>query len=907
MSLDSGTRLGPYTIEAPIGAGGMGEVYKAQDTRLGRMVAIKVLPESVAGDPERLGRFEREAKLLASLNHPHIAALYGLEESGGVPALVMELVEGPTLEDRIRQGALPLDETLKITRQIAEAVEYAHAHGIIHRDLKPANVKLTADDRVKVLDFGLAKALDPATGASGSIDLSHSPTLTYQATMAGVILGTAAYMSPEQARGKAVDKQADVWALGCLVYEMLTGERAFAGETVSDTLAAVLRGEPDWEALPSRVGARLRRVLARCLEKDPKQRFHSALDVAIELEGAATRDADSDTDSTAHSMRSGRQSLPWLVATICLVAACVLGFIAYRATSRTGVVPPVTRLNLELPAGERLTLPDTPNLAISPDGRRVAVVLTNAENGVNQIFVRNLADPSLKPVAGTEGALSPFFSPDGQQIAFFADGKLKRVSVHGRELAVLADAASVLADASQPRGGVWTHRGSIIFSPAYVAGLVEISSNGGVPKTLLVPDPAKKERTYRWPGLLPNDRGVLFTIGWLDSPNSYETSDIAVLDLETGKAKTIIKGGTYARFIAPGRLIYLRNGSLVTVPFDVDSLEVRGEPSPVNIDVGGDPTSGVVYLAVARDGTLAWVPGAMSLRAAGLSLVDRDGEESPLDVPQQSYHYPAFSPDGQTIAFNVGQGLSGREGGDIWLWSLKGRNLTRLTFGGHISTPIFSPDGKQVAYSVGSGDQAGLFRKAVDGSNAETPIGKRSPQPRLLASWSPDGKSIAYTAFTDATDTYLMDVSTGKTRLFAKHAGGAKFSPDGKYLTYTEVPAEGPVRIMVHEVSGDGQWQVSPGRGAYSYWSADGSEIFYVSEDKLMRVPVTTDPTFRAGSPEPLFGNLQRFSYQASVTNYAVSPDGQHFVFVTPDQNGQSDKVALALNWAQNLGDRGGS
>jgi len=892
MSLDPGARLGPYAIEAPLGAGGMGEVYKAQDTRLGRMVAIKVLPESVAEDPERLARFEREAKLLASLNHPNIAALYGLEESGEIPALVMELVEGPTLEDRIRQGALPLDETLRITRQIAEAMEYAHAHGIIHRDLKPANVKLTDDDRVKVLDFGLAKALDPASGASGSIDLSHSPTLTYQATMAGVILGTAAYMSPEQARGKAADKQADVWALGCLAYEMLTGARAFAGETVSDTLAAVLRAEPDWDALPPELGTRLRRVLARCLEKDPRRRFHSALDAAVEMEGAASRDAEGERRMPLATASRRGSWLPWSLAALCALVAVALGMLTLRKEPQSGPSSLLTRFDLQLPIGERLALPDSSNLAISPDGRRVALVTTDDKTRERHLLVRELSSAAFRPVAETDGATSPFFSPDGAQIGFFADGKLKRVSAEGGNL-------SELAEATQPRGGTWLSDGSIVFSPTYVSGLVRVSSNGGPTKTLVSPDAGKHERTYRWPDLLPHDRGVLFTIGKQNSPQSYVDADIAVLDLATHRTKTLLHGGTCARFLAPDRIIYLRQGELVTQQIDLDHLELLGEPRPAHVGIGGDPTSGVGYFAVSRDGTLIWVSGEMAQRSGHLTLVDRSGHATPLNLQRASYFWPTFSPDGKTVAMNIGQGQSGRTDGDIWLLNLASLDLTRLTFDRVDTTPIFSPDGKQIAYVVSEGKEAGVSRKAADGSGSAAPIGSRSSEPRLLSNWSPDGKTIAYTAFSDTIDTYLMDVATGEKTLFAKGGGGADFSPDGRYLTYTAVPQEGPPNILVRAVSGDGQWQVSTDGGAYSRWSADGREIFYINHDELMRVPVSTQSTFHAGTPEKLFGDLQRFTYNATMTNYAVSPDGQTFVFVAPEENTATDRVAVALNWAQ--------
>ncbi|HKI86337.1 MAG TPA: protein kinase, partial [Thermoanaerobaculia bacterium] len=557
MTIDPGTRLGPYQITAAIGAGGMGEVYRATDTKLKREVAVKFLPTAFTEDKERLARFEREAQLLAQLHHPNIATIHGFEESGDTPALVMELVEGPTLAERIAEGPLAMDDALPVARQIAEALEYAHGHGIIHRDLKPSNIKLTSSDQVKVLDFGLAKALEGSPGAETSVDLSHSPTMTLGATVQGMILGTAGYMSPEQARGKPADKRADIWAFGCVVFEMLSGKRAFPGETISDTLASVLKLEPEWSSLPATVGPRVRGVLARCLEKDPNRRFYSAMDAAMELGASAHRDETGGSIGESEGNRS-RGWLPWTIAAGCAVLG-VAGMLFIGNAGRQQSSPaPTTRFNLEVPAGTQLALPDSPTLAISADGRRIAILLRDEKTGTDHLYLRELGKTGMQAIKGTEGATAPFFSPDGKEIGFFSDGKLERVSVDGGD-------PIVLADAPQPRGGVWLADGSIVYSPAYAAGLERISANGGAPKTVAKPDPKKNERTYRWPDVLPGDRALIYTVGWQDSPQSYVKADIDVVDLATGKTKKLIKGGTFARFVPPDHLIFLRDHSPVVV------------------------------------------------------------------------------------------------------------------------------------------------------------------------------------------------------------------------------------------------------------------------------------------------------------------------------------------------------
>jgi hypothetical protein len=606
LTLPSGTRLGPYEILAPLGAGGMGEVYRARDGKLNRDVAIKVLPEAVAEDAERLARFQREAQVLASLNHPHIAAIYGLEKSGNIEALVLELVEGETLADRIAGGPIPVDEALGIARQIAEALEAAHGRGIVHRDLKPANVKITPEGKVKVLDFGLAKAL---TGDRSSPDVTHSPTLTAAATQAGVVIGTAAYMSPEQARGKSVDKRADIWAFGVVLYEMLAGRKAFEGETVSDTLAAVLRADIDWAALPRETPPSVRRVLRRCLDRDPKTRIHDVADARLELDEAPDTGAVASPAVSA----SGRRA-PFLLALVALALATLAGWWMALRPRPVAAAPPPIRFAVTLPATDQIPFDDMPVLDLSRDGLRL--VFVSDHDGRHQLFVRTRDRIEPRPVAGTEGASSPFFSPDAQWIAYFADGKLKKVPTEG-------GVAMTLADAPNNRGGVWLGDDSIVYAPDFTSGLMRVSSRGGKPETLTNPDGARGERTHRWPTYLPGpDAAVLFTIGMLKGPGNYDDAHIAVWEPATRKMRSVFEGGSMARYAPSGHLIFLRAETLFALPFDAKNRRTTGEPVALNERVSSDPSSGVAYAALGTDGSFAWVPAAGPTTERSIVLTD---------------------------------------------------------------------------------------------------------------------------------------------------------------------------------------------------------------------------------------------------------------------------------------------
>ena len=611
MALAAGTKLGSYEVVAAIGAGGMGEVYRAHDTKLGRDVAIKVLPEAFAHDPERLSRFQREAKILASLNHPNIATIHGLEQSGDTSYLVMELVSGETLAGRVKAGPIGIEEALKIAVQIAEALEAAHEKSIIHRDLKPANVKVTPEGKVKVLDFGLAKAF---AGDTTNEDLGNSPTLSAAATMQGTILGTAAYMSPEQARGKACDKRTDIWAFGCVLYELLTGRQSFDGETTTEILAAVLRGEPDWQALPETTPFSIRALLRRCLQKEMNKRARDAGDARIEIEEALAAPATAELTTTAPTKRF--RTLGWRALIFGLSAVLLGAAIAGLAVWNLKPAPaptlqPVTRTVINLPSGQQLAgLENGPAVVLSPDGTRLAY--SAFQGGNQQLYLRALDSVEATPIPGTEGAMNPFFSPDSQWLGFFADGKLKKVSVSG-------GAAVTLAVASNPGGASWGSQGIIAFAPTQVGALQQMQEAGGTPQPLTHFE--KADATHRWPEFLPGGRALLFAA----APNSinFSIGQIAVQLVGTGERRNLIQAGMSPRYAPSGHLIYAQGGSLMAVPFDPQHLATTGTAIPVVEGVLQSPFSGAVQYSFSNSGSLVYVSGGLQSAQNRLLWVNR--------------------------------------------------------------------------------------------------------------------------------------------------------------------------------------------------------------------------------------------------------------------------------------------
>jgi Tol biopolymer transport system component len=873
--ISAGTRFGPYEVLSPLGAGGMGEVYRARDSRLRRDVAIKILPASFAEDPDRLARFQREAQVLAALNHPEIAAIYGLEEKDGIQALVLELVPGETLAERLARGPIPLDEALEVARQMADALAAAHEKGIVHRDLKPANVKCTREGKVKLLDFGLARALATEL-ASG--DLSTSPTVTAPATKEGVVLGTAAYMSPEQARGKGVDRRADIWAWGCVLYEMLAGGRTFAGESISDTLAAVLTREPDWSALPAETPASVVRVLKRCLDRDVRTRFHDVADARIELDESPE---PSTVTAPAVPPKMGRRAAPWLAAVL-LGAAAAAG---WWRTLRKPASPPASLARLAVPLAEadRIPFDDMPVFDLSRDGRQLVYVSDRGEG--RRLYLRGMDRTEAKTIVGTDGAFTPFFSPDGRSIGFFAGGKLKKVSTDGGVPVALGDAAS-------PRGGVWLADDTIVFAPELTSGLKRIAARGGPAEVLTNPDAAKGERTHRWPALLPGG-ALLFAIGTLEHPDNFDDARVACLDPGTRRIRVLLENASMARYVADSRLVLVRAGSLAAVAFDSDRREVRGEPVTLSERAAGDRSSGISYWSVTPDGTLVYLAASVGVGERSLVLTDRKGEARPLPLPVHPYHFPRFSPDGKRLAVSIGSGRNLDD--DIWICDIAAGTLTRLTFGNTGVHPVWSPDGKRVAFSTSRNRQS-VWSRNVDGSGKDEPLEPGGNQ-HIPSSWAPDGRSLAVIRGFPAADILLLPLG-GKpeARLFQAEAYGPVFSPDGRWIAYASAAVAGSTdQIVAQSASGSGgKFQLTSEGGGYPVWV--GREIFFVRRNRVYAMMVETQPAFRAAAARLLFEAPFDLS-TGPLRNYDVSPDGKSFIFVRGVSEAPWRQFDVALNW----------
>jgi Tol biopolymer transport system component/tRNA A-37 threonylcarbamoyl transferase component Bud32 len=921
MPLMAGAKLGPYEILAPLGAGGMGEVYRARDTKLGRDVALKVLPEAFAKDAERMARFKREALVLASLNHPNIASIYGLEDSGNAHALVMELVEGPTLADKIlvaqgpRSGpaafreeepqrrragvALPIDEALAIANQIAEALEYAHEKGIIHRDLKPANIKVTPEGTVKVLDFGLAKALEREAASSA---ISDSPTLTQAATQAGVILGTAAYISPEQARGKPVDRRADIWAFGCVLYEMLVGERAFAGETTSDVLAAVIRADPDFAALPHDTPLRIRDLLVRSLNKDPKKRLRDIGDARIAIEetlsGADYVAAVSDRRATVGTpplQRPWLRALPWA-----LLAALGVGMALWSLLRAPSPAPrPVARLVINLSPTDWMTAGPISHIVLSPDGSRL--VYAAARGGTSQLYVRPIDRFEATPIPGTERAGSPFFSPDGQSVGFFAESKLKRVSLSG-------GAPITVCVAADNRGGSWGPDDTIIFSPSLLTGLFRVAAAGGTPTPLTTLDREKGEFGHRYPEILPGGKAVLFTI---HTNSNFDYARIGVLSLETGERRVLIEGGTYARYVPTGHLVYARAGGLLAVPFDLKRLQVTGPPVSILEGVTMNTSFGIAEFSPSADGSLAYIPGGATGGDRTLFWVDRKGATQQLPAPPRGYMSPRLSPDGRRLAV----GIEGANPG-VWVYDLERGTLTRLIENQiWFPWPIWSPDGKHVTFQSAPDGMLNVYWMPADGSGAAERL-TAAENYKVPGAWSPDGKVLAYTEVDPATGLHVRILNLGADPSAALRAGGKglpflpppsneggpAFSPDGRWLAY-QSEESGRSEIYVRPFPGPGgKSLISTDGGTEPVWARNGRELFYRNSDKMMATAVETKPTFVAAKPRLLFEGHYETGFYAFEPNYDVSPDGQRFLMIkASEQESGPVHINVVLNWFEDL------
>ncbi len=902
MTLAAGTKLGPYEILSPLGAGGMGEVYRAKDTKLHREVAIKVLPESLSADPERLARFEREARVLASLNHPHIASIYGMEESTSVKALVLELVEGQTLQDRIEAGPIPIDEALSIGKQIAEALEVAHEKGIVHRDLKPANVKIDPEGQVKVLDFGLAKALDPLASTS-SPDISHSPTMSL-GTQAGMILGTAAYMSPEQARGKPVEKRADIWAFGVVLYETLAGARLFAGETVSDTLAAVLRHEISFDALPPATPPSVRSLLARCLDRDPKNRLRDIGEARIALEVAGHAAPKQSPAAVAATPAFGRRSRAMAIGAAAFALGLAAGWLLHRPSRPASGAG--ARWALAIPDGFSLLGESSPNLAISADGRQQAAVVVDSAR-TTHLLVRSMDEIEPRILADTEGATSPFFSPDGKWIGFFRNQTLLKIPSGGGPPIDLAATATVTA----ARGATWSRDGFIYFAPNVAVGLSRVSQNGGPVTAVTKLDLARDERTHRWPQALPDGSAVLFTCDTAASTEYYDDARIEAVRPSTGERKVVLEGSSQARYGSGGRLIFARGGSLYAIAFDPRTLSTRGAPEIVAQGIATDVSSGAVQFAVSASGAAVWAPGGATAQYR-LFWIDRKGVETPIPISADPYNESVLSPDGKHAA------LTGGKGGvaDLWVADLERGTQTRLTVGDVVTNPVWTPDGTRVAYMVrvrGQEDRRWrLAWKPADGSrDAETLL--ESDRPLAPSGFTPDGRKLLYSISKDergseqngSFDIDLLPVTGDRKPELLLHDTFAKrdgiVSPDGRWLAYCSNEG-GQQSVFVRPFpSGEGRWQISAGLAFEPRWSRDQKELFFRSGSALYRVSIDTRKGFSAGKPEMI---IDRVSTAGIVHTYSEGPDGRIFTPRSPEGRGSARTIYLDLGFADRIAAR---
>ena len=890
-----GQRIGSYQIEAWIGAGGMGEVYKALDTKLNRQVAIKVLLPAVADDPDRLARFSREAQVLASLNHPHIAQIHGLEDAGGVRALIMELVEGPTLADRIAQGAIPVDEALAMAKQIAEALEAAHEQGIIHRDLKPANIKVREDGTVKVLDFGLAKAIDPTSGAG--VGAMSSPAPGVLATGPGVIIGTAAYLSPEQARGRPVDRRADLWAFGAVLYEMLTGRTAFPGETVSDTIVAILEREPDWNALPADVPLPVRTLIRRSLAKDRRQRIGDISVAQFVLEDPASAPPMTATIAERPSLwrRMAIHSSMWLIGV-------AMSGAAFWFATRAVPLPRVSRFLITPPSATALTVSGLfRDLALTPDGTRLVYVGANGAS----LFVRTLDQLDATPLAGLNAAFGPFVSPDGQWVGVY-DGAsapaLKKVAITGGPAVTLGhpDGAT--------RGASWGADGTIIFATISVTtGLQRITAAGGEATVLTQPNRAAGEADHVWPEILPGGQAVLFTI--TATSGRLDQAQVAILDLRTGTHTVLIRGGSDAHYVSSGHLIYAAEGTLRAVAFDLARLAVVG-PSVAVLPEVWTTATGAANVTVAADGTLVYVPrGAATVAQSRLVWVDRQGQETPLLAAPRSYVYPRLSPNGGRLAFFISD-----EELDIWLLDLSRSTLTRVTSeAGLENYPVWAPDGRQLFFSSDRAGGRNIFAQAADGTGVTTRL-TESAHAQFPTSVSPDGTRLVFTEIATATAAgdvlqLRLDGSHTVTPLvqtpFSERNG--ELSPDGRWLAY-DANDSGRFEIYVRPFPdvAKGLWQVSRDGGTRPLWARNGREMFYLTATgTLMRVGVARGPTWAATAPTKLFEGRYGVPAFHSGRTYDVSADGKRFLMIkgtaVDDPKGTPASMVVVLNWQEEL------
>ena len=893
MPLTSGTRLGSYEIVGSLGAGGMGEVYRAHDTNLGRAVALKTLPDRVVHDPERLARFRREAQLLAALNHPHIAGIYGLEESGGHRFIVLELVDGETLADRLRRGPLPVEEAVGIAREIADALQSAHERGIIHRDLKPANIALTAQDRVKILDFGLAKAVDPT--AMDALPPIDSPTITSPAMLTGMgmILGTAAYMSPEQAKGRAADKRSDVWAFGCVLFEMLTARRAFEGDEVSETVASVLKSQPSWEGLPPSVPPSIRSLLEGCLEKDHRQRIADISTASFVLRRALESRA-----AAASTPVSSRRRVLTAAALIVGGAAVTAGVFTVLRPQPRAVAAPIARFGVDVAEDAQITI-SRRAVAISPDGTR----LVYSSNG--KLYSRSLADLESRPIAGADPGINPEFSPDGGWIVFWAEGLLKRIPITG------GVPVTICQTTPAPFGLQWTEHGIIFSQPAI--GIMRVSPNSGTPEVIVKLTSA--EGVAQGARLLADGKSIIFALSSsvTASPRLWDTANIVQQTVGSTERTTLVENASDPRYVEPGLLLYMVEGTVMAVRFDPATRKVTSGAVPIHEGVRRSaPSTGYAgQYDVSRTGSLVYVPGPSHAGQEDVYVYDRAGNGvRALNLPRGSYAYPRVSPDGSHIAV---EGRSAQEA-IVALYDLSGASsLRRLTFGGNNRVPIWSADGKRVAFQSDRDGDLAIFWQPVDGGTAERLTRPEKGVAHVPESWSPTGEVFLFSETRQTESTlWIFSMRDRKVRQFPDVRSrafptNATFSPDGRWVAYQQgdgTTGEAVTYVQPFPPNG-AKYEIS--QGGRPMWSRDGKEIFFVPAPSQFRsVSVKTEPVLSFSQPVPV---LRRFGLAPPGTPrpYDILSDGR-FVMVdaaaASSEGGPRGQINVVLNWFEELNAR---
>jgi Tol biopolymer transport system component/predicted Ser/Thr protein kinase len=878
MAILPGTRLGPYEITSAIGAGGMGEVYRARDARLNRDVAIKVLPAHLADKPELRERFEREARTIASLNHPHICTLHDIGHQDGTDFLVMEYLEGETLAQRLLKGPLPLERVLQYAIEIADALDKAHRKGITHRDLKPGNIMLTKSG-AKLLDFGLAKLRQEAAHATPLSQLPTADAITAQ----GTILGTLQYMAPEQLEGKEADARTDIFAFGVVVYEMATGKRAFEGKTQASVIAKILETEPPpISSLQPMTPPLLDHVVKTCLAKEPDERWQSASDLCRELKWIAEGGTQVASMAAAppkglHAL--GRRGLIVVLGALVLCAA-VTGLAVWNL--KPAAPRPVSRLSIDLPAAAQLAGIREHTLAISPDGSRLVYVAT--QGGTQQLYLRDLDNQEARPIPGTDGAITPFFSPDGQWLGFFAGGKLKKVSVNG-------GAAITLCDAANTPGASWSRQGTIVFGT--IGPLMQVSDSGGTPKALTHLE--KGDTAHMWPEFLPSGKDVLFTVGF------GFPSRVAVYSVETGERHDLVQGATAPHYLPAGYLVYAQaGGSLMAAPFDAQRLRITGPAVPVAQGILINAGTGTTQYSISDTGSLVFASASGGGAQGRLVWVDRKGVEQPLPAPPHVYWFPRLSPDGQRVAVTI-------DGQQIWLYDLRRDTLTRWTFAGTANrTGIWTPDGKHIAFLSNKDGPSNIYWQRADGSGGLERL-TTSQYLQAPSSWSPDGQALAFLQISSAPtgfDIWVLRTGDHKAQPFLQTPfteTAPAFSPDGHWLAYVS-DESGRLEIYVQPYPGPGgKYQISTEGGTEPVWNPKGRELFYRQGEKMLAVEVTAQPSFSISKPRMLFKGPYLPTPQ-TFPDYDVSADGQRFLMLKPAGQAQaSTRINVVLNWTEEL------